>query len=149
HLSHRRRWALPFQYFKIITVIRLGVTSCLKGIAFLQRPGDFFAHRASPRAIGILPRQAIVFPGHAKDSLCVLVHLGTIVFFRGIVMLCLDKTTANLNGVQFVLTDTTIQYFLTSNLGIEKPFPLLLYDRNRKREIIITHQQNGLIPILL
>src|SRR5262249_30756497 len=32
---------------------------------------------------------------------------------------------------------------------VEKPFPVLLHDRNRKREFIITHYQNSLVRSFL
>src|SRR6266550_4095350 len=86
-----------------------------------------------------------MFPRVAEDILCVLVYLRTIVFFHGILMLCLDETTANLDGVQFVRADASIQDLFTAYFRIEEPFPVLLHDRDRKWEIIITHYQNGLI----
>jgi hypothetical protein len=89
-------------------VIRLRVTSWLKGIAFLQRFRDFLSHGSSPRAVGILPCQTIVFPRCAKDSLCVLGHLRTIVSFLRVLVLCVVETPANLNGVEFILANTPI-----------------------------------------
>src|SRR5436190_22871681 len=60
HLSHRRRRSLPFQHLKVVAVIRLRLTR--NRIALLQRLGDFFSNRTSPRPIRVLPRQAIMFP---------------------------------------------------------------------------------------
>src|SRR5437667_305036 len=74
----------------------------------VRRFGDFFSHWTFPRAILILPRQTVVFPGRADDMLCVLVHLRIIVLLLGILVLCLDKTTTNLNGIQFVRADPPI-----------------------------------------
>src|SRR5439155_18683504 len=105
HLSHGRRRSLPLQHLEVVTVISL---TSLRGITFLQRFGDFFSDWTSPRAIGILPRQAIVFPWRAENMLGVLVHLRITVLFLGILALCLDEATANLNGVQFVGADTPI-----------------------------------------
>src|SRR5215510_4190001 len=114
-------------------------------ISFLQRSCDFFAHRASPCAIWILPCQAIMFPRVAQDILCVLVHLRTVMFLHRILMLRFDEATANLDGIQLVGADASIQYFFTADLGVEKPFPVLLHNWNRKREIIFTYYQYGFV----
>jgi hypothetical protein len=47
-------------------------------------------------------------PGRAEDMLCVLIHLGITVLLLGILVLCLDETPTNLNGVQFVGADAPI-----------------------------------------
>src|SRR5215510_8441022 len=90
-----------------------------------------------------------MFPRCADDLLCVLVHLRIIVLLLNILVLCLIETTTNRNGIEFVLADAPIQYFLTACFGIKEPFPFLLYDRNRKRKVIVTYQNNGLIRIFL
>src|SRR5439155_21770343 len=104
HLSQRRRRSLPLEHLEIVTVIR----PALLRITFLERLGDFVSNRTSPRPVRVLPCQTVVFSWRANDSLRVLVHLGIIVLFLGILVLCLDETTTNLNGIQFVGADTPI-----------------------------------------
>src|SRR5206468_10101478 len=96
HFSHRRRRSLPLQDLEVVTVIWL---TSLPRITFCQSFGDFFSHRTSPSAILILPCQAIVLPGRAENMLCVLVPLGIIVLFLGILVLGLHETTPNHNGI--------------------------------------------------
>src|SRR5205814_9680243 len=105
HLSHGRRRSLPLYHLEIVTMIRL-TSLCL--VAFFQGFRDFFSNRPFPGSVGVLPCQTIVFAKRAEDSLRVLVHFGVIVFFLSILVLCLDETTTNLNGVQFVLADAPI-----------------------------------------
>src|SRR6266542_4083596 len=81
--------------------------------------------------------------------MCVMVHLCIIVFFRSVLFLSLDKTTTNLNGVQFVGTDAPVQYLLASYLGIKGPLAFAFHDRNGKRKIIVTHQEYGAVWIFL
>src|SRR4029453_18852956 len=114
-------------------------------ISFLQRSCDFFANRASPGAIRILPCQAIMFPRVAEDILCVLVHFRTVMFLHRVLMLRFDEATANLDGIQLVGADASIQYFFTPDLRVEEPFPVLFHDWNRQREIIFTYYQYGFI----
>src|ERR1044072_2706130 len=102
-------------------------------VAFLQCFGDFFSDGSSPRSVGVLPRQPIVFSWRADDSLRVLVHLRVIVLFLCIFVLCLVETTANLNSVQFIGADTSIQYFLTTYFCIKGPLAFALDDGNGKR----------------
>src|SRR4029077_4797321 len=117
-------------------------------VALLQRFGDFFSHWTSPSSIRVLPRQTIMFPRRADDSLGVLVHFGIVVLFLSIFLLRVDETTANGNGVQFVGADTPIQNFLAPGLGIEVPLALLLHDWNRKRKIIVSNRENSAVRIL-
>src|SRR4029450_462460 len=118
-------------------------------VAFLQCFGDFFPDGSPPRSVGVLPRQPIVFSWRADDSLRVLVHLRIIVLFLGILVLCLVETATNLNRVQLVSADTSIQYFLTTYFGIKGPLAFALHNWNGKRKIIVTHQENGTVRILL
>src|SRR4030095_9727110 len=133
-----------FQNFEIIAVKWLSPLC----VALLQRFGDPFSDWTSPGSIRVLPRQTIMFPRRADDSLGVLVHLGIIVLFLGIFLLRFVETTANGNRVQFVGTDTPIQNFLTASLGIEVPLALALHDRDGKRKIIVTHRENSVVRIL-
>src|SRR4029453_2500348 len=134
HLAQRRSGTLPFQNFEIVAVKWL-TPLC---VALLQRFGDFFSNWTSPRSVRVLPRQTIMFPRRADDSLRVLVVLRIVVFFLGILVLCLVETPANGNRVQLVGTDTPIQNFLTAGFGIEVPLALSLHDWNRKREIVVS-----------
>jgi uncharacterized membrane protein len=88
-----------------------------------------------------------MFPCRANDSLGILVHLGIIVLFLGIFLLRFDEATANGNRVQFIGADTSVQNFLTAGLGIEVPLALIFDDRNRKREIVVSHRENSAVRI--
>src|SRR6516164_9939076 len=90
-----------------------------------------------------------MFPRGADNFLCVLVHLRIVVLLLGILVLRLSETTTNRNRIEFVLADAPIQYFLTACFRIKEPFPFLLHDRNRKREIIITYYESGVTWIFL
>src|SRR4029077_12260238 len=143
HLAQRRGGTLPFQNFEIIAVKRLTPLR----VALLQRFGDPLSHWTSPGSIRVLPRQTIMFPRCANDSLGVLVHLGIVVFLLSIFLLRFDETTANRNRVQFVGADTPIQNFLTALLGIEVPLAVLLHDWNRERKIVVSNRENSAVRI--
>src|SRR4029453_5049400 len=146
HFSQWRVGSLSFQHLEIVTVI--GFTS-LRGITFLERSRHFFSHRASPCPIRILPCQAVMFPRGTNDALCVLVSFRTVMFFHRVLVLRVNEATTNRNGVQFVRTYAPVQYFLAPDLRIKKPLSIFLHERNRKRKIIVTYQNNGLIRIFL
>ena len=117
-------------------------------VALLQRFGDPLSDWTSPGSIRVLPRQPIMFPRTADDSLGELVHLGIVVLLLSIFLLRFDETTANGNRVKFVGTDTPIQNFLTARLGIKVPLALLLHDWNRKRKIVVSNHENSAVRIL-
>src|SRR6476659_6934009 len=143
HLAQRRSGTLPFQNFEIVAVKWL-TPLC---VALLQRFGDFFSNWTSPRSVRVLPRQTIMFPRRADDSLRVLVHLGIVVLLLSIFLLRFDETTADGNRVQFVCPNTAIQNLLTALLGIEVPLAVLLHDWNRKRKIVVSNRENSAVLI--
>ena len=74
-----------------------------------------------------------MFPRRAEDSLRVLIYLGIIVLFLGVLFLRFDEAATDFNSIQFVGPDAPTQNFIASRFGIEVPFFPALYDRNRKR----------------
>src|SRR5262249_13746398 len=69
-LPERRRRPLSFQDLEEVAVIRLAGR-----VALLDRAGDLFADGSAPRAVGVLPRQAVLLARRADDPLRVLVHV--------------------------------------------------------------------------
>src|SRR3974377_615106 len=92
-------------------------------IALLEGLGDTFPYRPSQAPIGVLPGPAIVFSGCADDALRVLVYFRAIVLLQGVLLLGLDITAANLNGIEFVSANAPEKNFLAAGLGIKKPLP--------------------------
>src|SRR5579863_3657924 len=74
HLTKRRRRALALQNLEEISVVRFR----LEVISLLDGLGDFFADRAAPATIRILPGEAVLRAGRADDALRVLVHVVTL-----------------------------------------------------------------------
>src|SRR6266567_3516507 len=146
-LPQRRGRTLPLQNLEIVAVV--GLTSIRVRITLLKGLGHSLSDRASPSAIRVLPRQPVMFPRCADDSLRVLVYLGIIVLFLGVIFLRFDEAAADLNSVQFVGPDAPSQNFIASRLGVEVPLSLALHDRNRKRKIIVTHEENGAVWMFL
>src|SRR5205823_1559013 len=129
----------------IIAVIGLAFVR----VALLQRLGDIFTNRASPRAIRILPGQAVMFSRAADDSLGILINLGVVMLFRRVIVLRLDEPMANLDRIQLVSADPPIENFLTTGPCIEGPLRLVFYQRNRKGKVVVADRQSGAVRILL
>src|SRR5262245_17956273 len=89
-------------------------------ISACDRRGNLLANRSVPGAVCFFPGQAILLPLSADDSLGILVHS---VFFlcQGVLVLRLNVTAADLNGIQLVAADTPEQKFLTARLRVEIP----------------------------
>src|SRR6059058_3721746 len=63
-------------------------------------------------------------------------HLRFVVLLLGVLVLCFDKTTTNLNGIQFVRADPPIQYFLTAYLCIKGPLEICRASPGRTRVVL-------------
>src|SRR4029453_4313598 len=111
-------------------------------VAPLNRVGDGFSHWTAPGAIRVLPCQTILLPGRADDALRVLIHAGTLTLQKRVLMLRLDKAMANLNGIQFISPDPTVQELPTPGFRIKRPLSVGFHDRYGKRPIIITDGKN-------
>src|SRR5262249_54048530 len=95
-----------------------------------------------------LPGQTILLSRSADDVLRVLVDVIAFPFFESIGLLGLDVTVAELNGIQLIGADATIQKLLPSGFGIEKPFSFFLNQRNRKWPVLFTNQNECTISVL-
>ena len=71
--------------------------------------------------------------GGAAQSLGVSKHFIPIAIHAGILALGQHVGTAHRDGAQFVCADAAIKNLLFAGLGIEKPAPIHLHDRNRER----------------
>ena len=101
HLSQGRRGTLTLQNLEVVAVIRLSFIR----IALRQGLGDPLSDGTAPRAIRVLPRQAVLFSRGADDALGVLVHLGIIVLLLSVFVLRFHEPAADLDSIQFVLPD--------------------------------------------
>ena len=61
----------------------------------------------------------------------------------GILLLCLNKPTSDLDGIEFIGPDAAKENLIVSLFGIEVPLVAFLDYRNRKWPIIITNRQDG------
>src|SRR5580765_2578884 len=117
-------------------------------VTFLHCFGDGLADRPPPASVGILPGKTITLTRSANDSLRVLVH--AIVLFQSVFLLRFDETTADLDGVQFVLPDAAEKYLIASGLGIVEPLSISIDQRDGKRPGVISKGDlgtRGILPI--
>src|SRR4029079_4652689 len=133
HLAERRRRALPLQDFEEVAV----VGNCFLGVALLDGLGDVLADGPAPRAVWILPRQAVLLAWFADDALRVLIDPGALVHHEGVLMLRLNISTADLDCIELVAADGSIEDLLSAGRRIEAPLSGLPDDRDRKRPILI------------
>src|SRR5271167_209802 len=136
-LAQRRCRALSLQKLEVVSVKRL---TALR-VAFFDRLRDRLTHRASPTAIRVLPGQAIMLSRRAGEALRILIDSGIIVNLRGVFLLCLHVSPANLDGVQFVGSNAPAENLIVAGLGIEVPLAPYLHDRNRQRPTLIPNYQ--------
>src|SRR6266436_4346660 len=68
--------------------------------------------------------------------------------FHRIFTLGVHITAANLDGIQFVGTNTAAQNFFSAGFGVEQPLPTLLNERDGKGPIIIANRKRGKLRIL-
>src|SRR4029077_15973682 len=88
-----------------------------------------------------------MFSGSADDSLRILIHFGIVVLFQSVFLLRFHESATDRDRIQFIRSDAPVQNFFATNLHIEHPFSLLLYNRNRKREFIVTDRNDGAVWI--
>src|SRR5258708_36004737 len=117
-------------------------------VALLQSLDNPLSDGAPDVSVRIPPRKTVVFSGSADDPLRVLIHLRIIVFFQGIFVLRLHITTANLDGVQFIGTDTPEKDLLAACLGVENPLFRFVHKRDRKWPILLANRNDGALGIL-
>src|SRR5215470_2309529 len=111
------------------------------GVANCDRLGNLFTNRATPGAIRVLPCQAILFAWSADDALCVLVHIVSLARFGSVFLLRFHVAVADLNGVEFIASNTAVQKFLYACFAIEVPFATLLHNRYRKWPILVADDE--------
>src|SRR4051794_19912520 len=90
---------------------------------------NVLADRTGPRAFLVLPSQSILFASGADDALRVLVYLITRARLQGVLVLGFHVTVADLNGIQFVRSDTAIHEFLAAGSAVKEPFPVRPHQR--------------------
>src|SRR6267142_358981 len=144
HLSERRRGSLPLQDFEEIAMVWLRSG----GVALLDRTGNFFANRPAPSSVRVLPCQAILFVGSAYYALRVLVHVVTLPLLECVIALCFHVAVADINRVQFIASDATVEEFLPAGFGIERPIGALLHDWHGERPVFVTHKQECAVASL-
>src|SRR5262245_6338326 len=116
------------------------------GVALLDRAGNFFANRSGPTTVGILPGQTILFAWSAYNALGVLIRTVAIALLKCIFVLCFHVATANIDSVQLIASDASVEEFLTASLGIKRPFGTPLHDWHRERPIFIADEEEGAVP---
>ena len=120
HLAHRRGRALALQDLEVVAVVGLVAVA----VALGDDPGDPLAHRPLPRSVGALPRQAVLLAGGADDALRVLIHRERLALLEGVLVLRLDVAAADLDGVELVAADPTVQDLVPAGRGVEAPLAL-------------------------
>src|SRR5262245_11488153 len=113
------------------------------GVALLNRSGNLFANRSGPTTVRVLPCQTILFAWSAYNALSVLIRLVAIALLKCIFVLCFHVATANINSVQLIASDATVEEFLTASLGIKRPFGTQLHHWHGERPIFITDEEEG------
>ena len=119
HLCHRCRRSLSLQHLEEVAVIRLTLlrVALLALWLFLLQP-DLPTSR-----LGFCHARPSCFPGVLIILCAYWFTFEPSCFSIGIFVLRVDKTTTNLNRIQFVRANAPIQYFLTTCFRIKKPFP--------------------------
>src|ERR1700756_5640615 len=94
---------------------------CISGVALFDCAGNLFANRSGPTTVRVLPCQAILFARSADDALRVLVHVVAFARLECVFVLRFDVAAADINSVQFITSDATVEEFLASRFGIKRP----------------------------
>src|SRR4029077_17486454 len=121
--------------FEIVAMIRLASIR----VTLLQSLGDTLSNGASPSSIRVLPGKTIVFTRRADNPLCILAYFGIVMLFHGIFVLRLHVSATNLDGIQFIGTDTPEEDFLAARLGVESPLAHFFDERDRKWPLIVAN----------
>src|SRR6185503_14208910 len=99
-------------------------------------------------AVGVLPGEAVLFTRRGDDALGVLVHVVAVAFLEGILVLCLDVTVGDRNGITFIRTDAAIEQLLPASRSVERPLLSTLHDRNRKWPVLVADQHERAAAVL-
>src|SRR6516164_9714009 len=116
------------------------------GVALIERAGNLFANRTGPTTVCVLPSQPILFPGGAYNALGVLVHRVAFAWLQCIFNLRFDVAVADVNGIQFIAADATVEQLLAACFGIEIPFATQLYQWGGEWPVFIAHQKKRPVP---
>src|SRR5690242_6363317 len=111
-------------------------------ISFFERARYAFADWSAGRAIGISPEQPVLFTGTANDFLRILMHRRIAVRRKRVFFLGFNVSATDLNGVQFIGSDTPEQYLIVSGLAVKIPLPLPLHDWDWQWPILLAYLQD-------
>ena len=93
---------------------------CSAGVTALDGVSHIFTNRAVPRTVRVLPCQAVLLAGCADDLLRILID-GRVAMFRECVfVLRFDKSTTDLDRVQFIPADAAEKNFVQVLLSNRK-----------------------------
>src|SRR5204863_8602672 len=79
------------------------------------------------------PIEAVLFAGRADDALGVLMHARAVVQIEGVLLLRLDESATDFDGVKFIAADAAEQDFVVSGLGVEIPLAANSHERYGER----------------
>src|SRR6476646_1392346 len=119
----------------------------IAGIALFDRMGNLFANRSVPTTVRVLPCEAILFAWSAYNALGVLVRFVAFALLEGVVVLRFYVPAADINSVQFIASDATIQELRAAGLGVKRPFGAQLHDWHGERPVLVAHQEECPIPL--
>lgn len=88
-----------------------------------------------------MPCQAILFAGSAYNPLGILVRIVALALLKCIIVLRFHVAAADVNGVQFIASDATIEELLAAGLGIKCPFGAQLHDWHGERPVLVAHEE--------
>src|ERR1700719_4268721 len=111
------------------------------GIALFNRLGDLLANRSNPTTVRVLPCQTILFARTADDTLRILIHVVALALLKCILLLCCHVALADINSVQFIPSDATVQELLAAGFGIEGPSVTPLHKRHGERPVLVAHEE--------
>src|SRR5262249_284777 len=138
HFTERRCGSLPLQDFEEIAVVRLS-----SRVSAFDGPRDSFANRSAPVALSVLPCEAVLRPRRPADALPILIDVVPAPRLEGVFMLRFDVAAADLDRVELVAADATIEHLPATGVRIKRPRRSVLHDRNRKRPVVGTNDQRG------
>src|SRR6266403_1381357 len=137
------RGSLTFQNLEEIAMIWLGTA----GVALFDRSSNLFANRSAPTTIRVLPCQAILLAWSAYSARGVLVRIVAFTLLECVFVLCFHVAAADVNGVQFIASDATVEEFLAAGFGIKRPFGAQLNDWHGERPVLVAHQEECPVPL--
>src|SRR5215218_6104679 len=138
HLAERRGLPLPLEHLEVVAVEGL----ILARVALLKSARERLADDPAPRAVGVLPRQAVLRARRADDVLRVLVNIVALARLERVLVLRLDVAAADGYGVKLVAAHAPVDDLLPARVRVEEPLPSLPDDGHGERPVVFAYLQH-------